>query len=472
MAARAPLTADVVVGLGFGDEGKGTVVDHLVRRHRSAGVVRFGGGPQATHHVVLPDGRWHGFSQLGAGSFVAGVATHLTRDVLVEPVNLLAEDARLRTVGVADAMARLTIDPRAALVLPYHKMIGQLAELARGGDRHGSVGLGVGEAARDRDLGRAIGLGDARDPARLRARLADAIDERVAAAEALAAAGGDEARDRLAYFRRELDPDRLTRILHGFVTGFAAVLQPDELRVPALLGAGRPAVLEGAQGALLDPAAGFPPYVTKTPATPALADALVAGRAHRLRRVGVLRAYAHRHGPGPLPSEDPAMTAQLPEAHNAWNRWQGGFRVGPLDLVLARYAVAVAGADALALTCLDRLGGAGDVRIVTSYRHPGPAAAWWDDAFDWRALPGGDVAIDALRVGAGAPRADVTVVLDDCRPAGELRVAGWTGGLAGAATLADLPPGARDLVELVGSALGVPVAIVSLGPTWRDKLEI
>ncbi len=468
MAARTILSGDVVVGLGFGDEGKGTTVDHLVRHHRSAGVVRFGGGPQATHHVVLPDGRWHGFSQLGAGTFVPGVVTHLTRDVLVEPVNLLAEDARLREHGVHDALARLTIDPRATLILPYHKMTGQLAELARGGDRHGSVGLGVGEAARERDHGTALRLEDARDRARLRARIGDAISERLAHAEAVV--DGDEAHERLAHFRGELDADRLTRILHGFVTGYAAMLQPDEARVPALLGGAAPAVMEGAQGALLDPVAGFPPYVTKTPATPALAEALLAGRAHRLRRVGVLRAYAHRHGPGPLPSEDATLTARLLESHNVWNRWQGGFRVGPLDLVLARYAAVVAGAEVLALTCLDRLGDTGELRVVSSYRHPGPAAPWWDAAFAWRSLPSGEVAIDAVRVGG----ADVTRVLESCRPGAELRLAGWTGELRGARTLADLPAGARALVELLASpqGVGVPVAMVSIGPTWQDKLVL
>jgi adenylosuccinate synthase len=434
----ASLSADLVVGLGFGDEGKGSVVDFLVRHHGAPGVVRFGGGPQATHHVVLPDGRWHGFSQLGAGTFVPGVATHLTRDVLVEPVNLLAEDARLRERGVADALARLTIDPRARLVLPYHKLIGQLAELARGGDRHGSVGLGVGEASRDPAP---IALGDARDRAALRARLAAEIPARLAAAEALAR--GAEAEERLAHFRRELDADRLARILHGFVSGYPRILAGDDQRVPALLGAGAPGVLEGAQGALLDPVAGFPPYVTKTPATPALAEALLAGRAHRLRRVGVLRAYAHRHGPGPLPTADSGL--DLPEVHNVWNRWQGGFRVGPLDLVLARYAARVARPDVIALTCVDRLDA---FRVVTSYAHAGPPAAWWSGAFAWREAAGVVEIEQVLRGGA-----DVTAVLEACRPAEER-------------TLATVD----ELVALVARELGAPVAIVSAGPTHRDKV--
>ncbi len=444
--------SELVVGLGFGDEGKGTIVDHRVRARGAAGVIRFGGGPQATHHVVLPDGRWHGFSQLGAGTFVAGVATHLTRDVLIEPVNLLAEAEALRQLGVGDALTRLTIDPGASLVLPYHKLLGQLAELARGNDRHGSVGLGVGEAARDRAAGVGLTLADCRDRPRLARHLADAIAVRLARAEELTAhADTDRARERLAHFRRELDGERLVRILHGFVGAYPAMLQPDDDRVPALLGGDRPGVLEGAQGVLLDPDAGFPPYVTKTPATPALADALLAGHRIPARRIGVLRAYAHRHGPGPLPTEDATLTARLPETHNRANPWQGGFRVGAFDRVLARHAVAVARPDVLALTCVDRLTDRGPVRVVTSYRHPGPAAPWWSSAFTWRTTADGALAIDAVHRGG----ADVTTVLAACRPGATVELAS-----------------ADELIELLASTdgLGVPVAYVSSGPTWQDKL--
>jgi adenylosuccinate synthase len=432
-----------VVGLGFGDEGKGTIVDFLARRGRVAGVVRYGGGPQATHHVVLPDGRWHGFSQLGAGTFVPGVATHLTRDVLVDPVSLLREDEVLREKGVGDALRRLTIDPRAAVVLPYHKMTGQLAELARGGERHGSVGLGVGEAARERDAGLAIRLEDARDARALRERLTARVPERLAgAAELCARAASPEAEERLAYFRRQLDVDRLTRILHAFVTGYASLLRPDEERLPALA----PAIFEGAQGVLLDPSVGFAPFVTKTPVSPA-GDP--AGE-----RLGVLRAYAHRHGPGPLPSEEPALAEKLQERHNLWNRWQGSFRVGPLDLVLARHAAAAARVDALALTCVDRLEALGEVRVVTAYRHPGPPEPWFGEAFAF-AEAGGGVRIDALLPGAARHQAALTRVLGACRPAAELRV----GSVA-------------ELVALLGSrdGLGVSVRIVSSGPTWQDKV--
>jgi adenylosuccinate synthase len=458
-----PPRVHAVVGLGFGDEGKGAIVDHLVRRLGARAVVRFGGGPQATHHVVLPDGRWHGFSQLGAGAFVAGVASHQARGALVEPWNLLREDEALRAKGVHDALARHSLDPRAALVLPFHKLIGQLEELARGDRPHGSVGLGVGAAARDRAAGLALRLEDARDPTALRVRLHDLVPARLAAAEALVARiATSEAEERLTHFRGALDLDRLTRMLSSFARGYAALLVPDEARLAALLAAGGPLVLEGAQGALLDPSVGWAPHVTKTPSTAAPALELVLPEP--VVRTGVLRAYAHRHGPGPLPTEDAELGARLAEAHNRANRWQGPFRVGRLDLVLARHAAAT-GVDRLALTCLDRLRDTGDVRVVTAYAHPGPPEPWFDDAFVWR--PDGDaLRIDALLPGAGG-RPEVGRVLGACRPASEVRLPGWS------AYLADgLPPGARALIELLESrdGLGLPVDVVSIGPTWREKL--
>ena len=101
-------TATVVVDLGFGDAGKGTIVDWLVRRDDAAIVVRWNGGAQAGHTVVLDDGRHHTFAQLGAGSFVPGVRSHLARPVVVHPTGLLVEARHLEARGVADPLDRLT----------------------------------------------------------------------------------------------------------------------------------------------------------------------------------------------------------------------------------------------------------------------------------------------------------------------------------------------------------------------------
>jgi adenylosuccinate synthase len=137
-----------LLGLGFGDCGKGLFTDHLCGAWQAHTVVRFNGGAQAGHNVVLADGRHHTFSQFGAGSFHAGVATVLASPVVVHPTALRVEEEALRRVGVTDAFARLLIDARSRVTTPFHQAAGRLREWARGAAAHGSCGVGVGETVR------------------------------------------------------------------------------------------------------------------------------------------------------------------------------------------------------------------------------------------------------------------------------------------------------------------------------------
>ena len=137
-----------LLGLGFGDCGKGLYTDHFCAALRAHTVVRFNGGAQAGHNVVLADGRHHTFSQFGAGSFEPGVATLLASAVVVHPTALLVEAAVLRDKGVPDALARLRIDARCRVTTPFHQAAGRLREWARGDAAHGSCGVGVGETVR------------------------------------------------------------------------------------------------------------------------------------------------------------------------------------------------------------------------------------------------------------------------------------------------------------------------------------
>ncbi len=139
----------VVVDLGYGDAGKGTVVDWLCTRRCGEepvhAVVRFNGGAQAAHNVVTADGRHHSFAQFGSGTFTPGVRTHLSRHVLVDPLALIAEAGHLAALGVRDALDRLTVDRSALVTTPYHRAANRARETARGAGRHGSCGMGVGE---------------------------------------------------------------------------------------------------------------------------------------------------------------------------------------------------------------------------------------------------------------------------------------------------------------------------------------
>jgi adenylosuccinate synthase len=328
------MTAWVVVDLGFGDAGKGTVTDWLVRTQGARLVVRWNGGAQAGHNVVAPDGRHHTFSQFGAGTLVPGVRTHLAEDVVVHPTALLVEARRLG----GDALQRITIARSARVVTPFHQAAGRLRDLAL---RHGTCGVGVGETVRDAlehedDVLRAGDLlGDPRARLRrVRERLRPpAVEHPLAEAE----------------WRVLREPEVESRWLEAVAPVRELVVPDESLRLDG------PVVLEGAQGVLLDEWRGFHPHTTWSDTTTGGAIALLRRHGHSgdVRRLGVLRTYLTRHGPGPFPSE--TRDLELSEPHNPEGGWQGAFRVGWPDAELLRYALRVSDVDGLAVTHMDRL---------------------------------------------------------------------------------------------------------------------
>lgn len=403
----------IVVDLGYGDAGKGTVVDWLCATRPVRTVVRFNGGAQAAHNVVLRDGRHHTFAQFGAGTFHPGVRTHLSRHVVVDPLALAVEADHLATVGVPDAFDRLTVDGEALLATPYHRAANRARELARGADRHGSCGLGVGEAV-------AYGLAhpdqaprvaDCRDPELLRRRLT-------------------ALRDRLSAELGPLDAPPVADCLPAYLAFAERVEIVDRSWLAGELRAGT-CVFEGAQGVLLDEWHGFHPYTTWSTTTTANAEGLLAeaGLAGSATRLGVLRTVTPRHGPGPLVTEDP--TLGLAEPHNATNPWQGRFRFGHFDAVAHGYALAATGGvDGLALTHLDLVDQGLDLRICRRYTD-----------------------LDTLLPG----------------PPGDLdRQAALTARLLRTRPVYDAAPPA-DWPTAVAQALGVPVVLTSHGPTAPDK---
>ena len=463
--------AFVVVGLGFGDEGKGSVVDALVRRHGATLVVRFNGGCQAAHHVVSPDGLVHCFSQFGAGTLVASVQTHLARFLAIDPLALEREEAALRGIGVEDAFERLTLDPRCVVVTPFHRAINRIRELSRGDARHGSVGLGVGEALLDaeRDGLPTLRIGDALDPARLHATLrllwrmkidlAEQLTHRASSGSAGAAALDHE----LSLLRRPEPLEQLAESLIRLVRESGARLTDGPE-----LAAHDVTVFEGAQGVLLDRDHGFWPHVTPSRTTfeqarMLLDDARFAGG---VTRVGVLRAYATRHGAGPFVTEDRELTATRPDVHNGAHAFQGTFRLGWFDAVAARYALRVGGgAPALALTNLDRLSGLDAIRVCTAYETESPPSARLQGRLCWERR-GGRVVLQDLLVAEGASfedRAELSALLDRCRPV-YTELAGWR-----SARDAEAEVFLRFLESPAG--VGAPITRVSWGPRAGDQIE-
>jgi adenylosuccinate synthase len=353
----------VVVGLGFGDEGKGAVVDALCADGSVSSVVRFNGGAQAAHNVVV-GGSHHTFSQFGSGT-LSGTPTLLSRYVLVEPIALAAEARALAALGVADPLSLLSVDQDALLTTPIHVAANRAREDARGVDRHGSCGKGIGETVwyslvaangpavgsvfeGQRVPGRAGSpptVGDCGDPALLRRKL-----------------------DALARYYSPLDGFPSVGSMVALYREFAAavrIVSGDEVGRRASEGR---LVFEGAQGVLLDQWRGFHPHTTWSTVTPDNARALLAAVGQRASVLGVTRTYQTRHGAGPLPTED--VSVRYPELHNGTGHYQGAWRTGHLDAVLLRYAVAACGGiDGLAVTHLDRCAD----RAAVAYRTPSGA---------------------------------------------------------------------------------------------------
>src|SRR5262245_57035715 len=120
--------ATIVVDLGFGDAGKGSITDFLARDGTTAAVVRHNGGAQAANNVITPAGTHHTFAQFGSGTFVPGVRTHLSRFMLIDPLALITEAKHLEELGLGNVFARLTVDADAIVVTPFHKAANRLRE--------------------------------------------------------------------------------------------------------------------------------------------------------------------------------------------------------------------------------------------------------------------------------------------------------------------------------------------------------
>lgn len=346
------MEARVIIGAAFGDEGKGLLTDAFAARAGGdATVVRFNGGAQAGHTVVA-DGRRHVFSHIGSGA-LAGARTWLSEYFIANPAMLAKEVASL------GFLPRIAIHPDAPVTTPFDVMLNQLAETARGSNRHGSVGLGIGETIEREEKGFGLHVRDLADPAALRRKLgaiaSDWLPRRMAALGLPAEARG------WGVFETVSDED----LAEGFAGQAGRFLDMVSVEpAPDMTGA---LILEGAQGLLLDQELGDFPYVTRS--FTGLRNVAPLAARLGLRKLDVIyphRIYATRHGAGPFPHE----TAEKPYAGiadptNAPNDWQGSLRFGHPDFARVgrtiaedlRRAAVPAGVElrqSLAITCLDQ----------------------------------------------------------------------------------------------------------------------
>ncbi len=453
----------VGTGLGPGDDGKGGV-KHAISVMRDALVFLKVGGAQGSHGVHTSRGERFAFNQWGCGTF-EGVRTHLTSRFVVSPVGLLDEADALRyQCGIHNAFDLLTVDARALCATPYHGIASRLKELVRGTSPRGTIGSGVGDAYRDslRVPELAIYVQDLERPD-LRDRLAAIREFKLRDLRAILE-GDFPSEDRAAAgeeFSRLVDDDFLALVVKWFqeVAQRAHIVDGDYLGREILSQDGI-AVVESSHGILTDCCHGFHPHTSALRTLPCFTHDMLheAGYDGQVVNIGVTRAYSIRHGAGPLPTADPAMGEHLlPGSHKEENRYQGKVRVGPLDLVLLRYAIEVAGGpsafDGLAITWFDQIQTNGVWHICDRYQNANNSTFF---------SPTGE-----LKVRRGTDAAQ----LDYQEKLGQQLL-----GCVPEITSYELPSVAgRDelfsfCADVLKSKLGVPVRMVSFGPTEQDKV--
>ena len=348
-----------IVGLGYGDEGKGMTVATLVHKIKMNGgrpvVVRYNGGPQAAHNVRMYDSKQgkmlhHTFSQFGAGS-LDGAATILSDTTLVQPFLLVHEAGEIMDLTGGSPVVNLTLDPQAPLLMPIHSQLNRALETRRGSKRHGSTGMGVG-AARDYEL-----TMNEQGKNELVPRVVDMANPFDLKRKLMAQAAWLSDRWSIDFgYTEKMAEEQATQIhliYSDLMAGGCAfedtgtALSEDYRWTP------QDVVFEGSQGIMIDLRYGFFPHVTYgwIDASNAVSESK-RGNLPTPIVVGVTRAYGTRHGTGPFPQEGTKPVLYAGE-DNSTGVWQGAFREGLLDLPTLKYGAGIVRPDVVALSCED-----------------------------------------------------------------------------------------------------------------------
>jgi adenylosuccinate synthase len=423
-----------VVGLQWGDEAKGKIVDLLGDGFDY--VVRYNGGANAGHTVVV-GGKTFKLSLLPTGVIRPTVISVIGNGVVVFPPRFLEEVDQLSQAGI-DLTKSLVLSDHAHVIFPYHLEEERLAESGTDGTI-GTTGRGIGPCYQDK-VGRRFGIrvGELLRPDHLRERLAQIVPFKNRLMVALANGHASSlqsfdacalADEYLAYAER----------IKPFVADTSRLLHE-------AIAAGKRILFEAAQGSLLDVDHGTYPYVTSSSSLPSGIWGGSGFPARRLSRIiGVVKAYSTRVGRGPFPTELNDGPDGVGERIRRVGREYGTVtgrprRTGWFDAVAVRYTAALAGADEITVMLLDVLSGLPEVKLCVAYELNGERRTHFpSDAFE----------------------------LEHCHPIYET-LPGWTEDITTARKLTDLPAAARRYIDRVGELVGLPVSIVSVGPE-RDQ---
>jgi adenylosuccinate synthase len=413
--------ATVIVGLQWGDEGKGKTTDFLAEQVDY--VVRYQGGDNAGHTIVLGDEVFK-LHLVPSGVLYPHIVPVIANGVVVNPATLLRELETLAARGID--VSRVLVSRNAHVILPYHVALDGAMEARLASAAVGTTHRGIGPAYADRAWRTGIRMEDLLDAAVLRSKLERVLPDRNVIL-------------REAYGAEEFDLDDLValgarwgELLRGRIVDTTDVLQQ-------ALGRGDYLLFEGAQGTLLDLDHGSYPYVTSS--NPIAGGACTGGGIGPLQVdevIGVVKAYSTRVGAGPFPTE---LTDEIGEGIATRGREVGTTtgrrrRVGWFDALPVRFAVEINSVSSIMLNKLDILAGLDEVRICVAYEIDGERVDRWQ------------ASADAL--GRAVPVYET--------------LPGWPGSIHGARSLADLPPTARSYLARLEELVRVPIHLVSVGP--------
>ena len=421
------MPATVIVGLQWGDEGKGKTTDFLAEQ--TAMVVRYQGGDNAGHTVVRGDEVFK-LRLTPSGVLYPHITSVIGNGVVVNPRTLIDELDMLESRGID--VARVRVSRSAHVIMPYHVALDRSNEARLADAKVGTTGRGIGPTYADRAWRVGLRMEDLLQPAVLRERLARVLPDKNLVLDSLAAetfeveplveqalAWGDRLRDHL---------DDTTWL------------------VQTALARGEQVLLEGAQGTLLDLDHGSYPYVTSS--NPVAGGACTGGGIGPLQVdevIGVMKAYSTRVGSGPYPTEllDEIGQGIAERGHEFGTVTGRPRRVGWFDAVPLRYAVAVNSVSSIMLNKLDILSGIETIRVCVAYEIDGRRVERWPSS--------------------GEALSRATPVYDE--------FPGWEEPLNAVRSMADLPENARRYVSAIEAFAGVPVVLVSVGPERTQTIE-
>jgi adenylosuccinate synthase len=424
------MASTCVVGLQWGDEAKGKIVDLLTADHHV--VVRYNGGANAGHTVVR-DGKTYKLSLLPTGILSPHMQAVIGNGVVVNPVRFLEEVGTLRAAGIAVGEHNLVVSDHAHVIFPYH-----VEEEIRGaGAVIGTTGRGIGPCYADK-VARSTGIrvGELLHPDRLRERLRQVVPRKNLILHALSASA------------KVFDADALCDEYLGHAQAMRPFIKDTMRFLHQALRDKKRLLFEAAQGSLLDVDHGTYPFVTSSNSSTGGVWSGSGVPARNLTRiVGVIKAYTTRVGQGPFPTELNDGPDGLGEKIRKTGREYGTVtgrprRCGWFDAVAVRYTALLGGVDELAVMLLDVLSDLDELKICTAYELDGERVT--------------DFPADAY-------------LLERCKPVYET-VTGWKKDVGDARKPGDLPRAARKYVDRLAELIGLPVTIVSVGPDREQTI--